>query len=114
MSCRRADRDLIDREILSWSVASVPVLMAGTYLGRWAKKFWDGEPDELLMVELHRAGSLPKARIRGIQTRDRGILGGQPRCDAEVRDGQLRRVPGRTQFFVLLRQILNQQTVVVV
>jgi uncharacterized protein len=26
---------LIDREILSWSVASVPVLMAGTYLGNW-------------------------------------------------------------------------------
>ena len=26
---------LIDREILSWSVASVPVLMAGTYVGNW-------------------------------------------------------------------------------
>ena len=39
-------------------------LMAGHYLGRWAKRHWGGEPDEILMVELHRAGSLPKARIR--------------------------------------------------
>src|SRR5258706_1701340 len=41
-------------------------LMSGHYLGRWAKKHWDGEVDEVLLIELHRAGSLPKARIRGI------------------------------------------------
>lgn len=41
-------------------------LIAGHYLGRWAKKEWDGEADEVLLIELHRAGSLPKARIRGI------------------------------------------------
>jgi ribose transport system substrate-binding protein len=33
-------------------------LMAGHYLGRWAKKHWNGEIDEILLVELHRAGSL--------------------------------------------------------
>src|ERR1017187_221801 len=37
-------------------------LMAGHYLGRYAKKHWDGEPDEILLVELHRAGSLPQGR----------------------------------------------------
>ena len=42
-------------------------LMAGHYLGRWAKKHWGGEVDEVLLVELHRAGSLPKARLRGVQ-----------------------------------------------
>src|SRR6266581_3913637 len=41
-------------------------LIAGRYLGRWAKRNWNGEVDEILLIELMRAGSLPKARIRGI------------------------------------------------
>jgi ribose transport system substrate-binding protein len=41
-------------------------LIAGHYLGRWAKKHWNGEVDEILLIELHRAGSLPRARIRGV------------------------------------------------
>jgi ribose transport system substrate-binding protein len=43
-------------------------LIAGHYLGRWAKKHWEAEADEVLLIELHRAGSLPKARIRGVAT----------------------------------------------
>jgi ribose transport system substrate-binding protein len=43
-------------------------LMAGTYLGRWAKRHWEGEADEVLLVEIQRAGALPKARMRGILT----------------------------------------------
>ena len=43
-------------------------LIAGHYLGRWAKRHWNGEVDEILLIELHRAGSLPQARIRGVQT----------------------------------------------
>jgi ribose transport system substrate-binding protein len=43
-------------------------LMGGHYLGRWAKKHWNGEADEILLIELHRAGSLPQARIRGMLT----------------------------------------------
>jgi ribose transport system substrate-binding protein len=43
-------------------------LMGGHYLARWAKKHWAGEVDEILMVELFRAGPLPKARIRGMLT----------------------------------------------
>ncbi len=41
-------------------------LIAGNYLGRWAKKQWNGEVDEILLIELQRAGPLPQARIRGI------------------------------------------------
>src|SRR5579872_2615697 len=41
-------------------------LMAGNYLGRWAKRHWGGEVDEVLLIELQRAGSLPKARMRGV------------------------------------------------
>jgi ribose transport system substrate-binding protein len=40
-------------------------LMAGTHLARWAKRYWGGEADEVLLIELGRAGSLPKARMRG-------------------------------------------------
>ena len=43
-------------------------LIAGHYLGQWAKRHWNGEVDEILLIELHRAGSLPQARIRGVQT----------------------------------------------
>ena len=43
-------------------------LMAGHFLGRWAKKHWSGEIDEILLIELQRAGTLPQARIRGILT----------------------------------------------
>ena len=41
-------------------------LMAGHYLGRWASRHWNGEVDEILLIELRRAGSLPKTRVRGI------------------------------------------------
>jgi len=41
-------------------------LMAGQYMGRWAKKHWNGEVEEILLIELLRAGSLPKARMRGL------------------------------------------------
>ena len=41
-------------------------LIAGNQLGRWAKRHWNGEVDEVLLLELSRAGSLPKTRVRGI------------------------------------------------
>jgi ribose transport system substrate-binding protein len=41
-------------------------LMGGHHLGRWAKRNWNGEADEVLLIEMHRAGSLPKARMRGL------------------------------------------------
>jgi ribose transport system substrate-binding protein len=43
-------------------------LLGGHYLGRWAKRHWGGEADEILLIELTRAGSLPKARMRGMVT----------------------------------------------
>jgi len=41
-------------------------LIGGRYIGRWAKRNWDGAPDEILLIELQRAGALPQARIRGL------------------------------------------------
>ena len=41
-------------------------MIAGRHLGRWAKKNWAAEVDEVLLLELSRAGSLPRLRMRGI------------------------------------------------
>jgi ribose transport system substrate-binding protein len=41
-------------------------LIAGRYLGRWARQLWAGCVDELLLIELVRAGPMLRARMRGI------------------------------------------------
>jgi ribose transport system substrate-binding protein len=41
-------------------------LLAGRYLGRFAKTRWKGQADELLLLELARAGSLVHSRVTGI------------------------------------------------
>lgn len=62
-------------------------LMGGRYLGRWAKKHWGGEAEEILMIELHRAGSLPKARMRGIVTGIGEMIRPPDRCLTVSIDG---------------------------
>jgi ribose transport system substrate-binding protein len=49
-------------------------LMAGRYLARWAKQRWAGHADELLLLELARAGPLPAARMRGVVAGVREVL----------------------------------------
>jgi ribose transport system substrate-binding protein len=41
-------------------------LIGGRYLGRWAKQRWEGEIDEIVLVVLKRAGSLPQMRMTGM------------------------------------------------
>jgi len=41
-------------------------LIGGRHLGRWANRHWEGEVDEIIMVEIPRAGSVPHSRIRGM------------------------------------------------
>ena len=41
-------------------------LIGGRYLGRWAKENWDSEIDEIIMLELPRAGNLPQMRLTGM------------------------------------------------
>jgi len=41
-------------------------LIAGRYLGRWTRHRWNGELDEIVLVELKRAGSLPQMRLTGV------------------------------------------------
>jgi ribose transport system substrate-binding protein len=49
-------------------------LIAGRHLARWAKQQWGGQADEVLLVELARAGSLPAARVRGVVAGIREVL----------------------------------------
>jgi ribose transport system substrate-binding protein len=41
-------------------------LIGGRYLGRWAKEHWESSVDEIIMLELPRAGNLPQMRLSGM------------------------------------------------
>jgi ribose transport system substrate-binding protein len=41
-------------------------LMGGRYLGRWTKQVWHSQADEVLLIALKRAGSLPQMRLTGM------------------------------------------------
>ena len=42
-------------------------LLAGRHLGQWAKARWSGQVEEVLLIELARAGSLVHARMSGVR-----------------------------------------------
>jgi len=41
-------------------------LIGGRYLGKWAKRSWESQVDEVVMMALPRAGSLPRMRLTGM------------------------------------------------
>src|SRR5215208_5236822 len=41
-------------------------LIGGRYLGRWAKQHWQSTLDEIVLLQLERAGSLPQMRMTGM------------------------------------------------
>jgi ribose transport system substrate-binding protein len=41
-------------------------LIGGRYLGRWAKQTWQSGIDEIVLIQLERAGSLPRMRLTGM------------------------------------------------
>lgn len=53
-------------------------LIGGRYMGRWAKHKWHSEVDEIILLELPRAGALPKMRITGMLV---GMKEALPRLD---------------------------------
>ncbi|HZP02273.1 MAG TPA: substrate-binding domain-containing protein [Terriglobia bacterium] len=50
-------------------------LIGGRHLGRWASSHWDGQIEEIIMVELGHAGSIPKSRLIGMERGIREVLG---------------------------------------
>jgi ribose transport system substrate-binding protein len=41
-------------------------LIGGRYLGRWVKEHWQSAIDEIILLELKRAGNLPRMRLSGL------------------------------------------------
>jgi ribose transport system substrate-binding protein len=62
-------------------------LIAGRYLARWARQKWNGAVDEILLLELARAGPLPRARMRGVMTGVKEVLREGHACPVVSLDG---------------------------
>jgi ribose transport system substrate-binding protein len=62
-------------------------LLAGRHLGKWAREHWSGLVDEILLLEIARAGSLPEARLRGVVAGVRETLHSARSCPVVTLDG---------------------------
>jgi len=62
-------------------------LIGGRYLGRWAKERWHGTVDEIILMELARAGSLPRMRLTGMLMGIHSILPNAKDCKVTYLDG---------------------------
>ena len=73
-------------------------VLAGRYLGRWAKSRWHGEVDEILLLELARAGSLVRARSSG-------VLAGISETLRQAATRSIVRIDGDGQFKTSLEKV---------
>jgi ribose transport system substrate-binding protein len=62
-------------------------LLGGRYLGRWAKQQWHGEVDEIVLIELKRAGSLPQMRLTGMLVGMKDVCPPLEHCRVTYLDG---------------------------
>ncbi len=62
-------------------------LIGGRRLGRWANQHWEGAVDEIIMIEISRAGSVPQARIRGMLAGINDTLRHMDQCRVVQVDG---------------------------
>jgi ribose transport system substrate-binding protein len=62
-------------------------LLAGRHLGKWAREKWAGEVDEILLLEIARAGSVPRARLRGVAAGIRETVREAAACPVMCLDG---------------------------
>ena len=62
-------------------------LIAGHHLGHWANRHWDGSADEIVMLEIARAGSVPQSRIRGMLAGINEVMGDFGHCHVVHLDG---------------------------
>lgn len=66
-------------------------LCAGRYLGRWAEANWNGRVDEVILLGLPMAGSLPGSRLTGALLGIREIM-------PSLEDSQVRVLSGNGRF----------------
>ena len=62
-------------------------LLGGRYLGRWVKERWHGVVDEIVLLELSRAGSLPRMRLTGMLMGIHSILPNARKCKVTYLEG---------------------------
>ncbi|HYM76047.1 MAG TPA: substrate-binding domain-containing protein [Candidatus Dormibacteraeota bacterium] len=62
-------------------------LIGGRYLGRWVKEHWHSEVDEILLLELKRAGNLPRMRLSGLLVGINLVLPSAASCSVSYLDG---------------------------
>ncbi len=73
-------------------------LIGGRALARWARQHWHGQVDEIIMMELPRAGSVPAARMAGMVAGIRRLL-------ANPADVPVVRLDGDGQFGTSLEAV---------
>ncbi len=62
-------------------------LVGGRYLGRWVKECWHSEADEILLLELKRAGNLPRMRLSGLLVGINQVLPSTANCRVTYLEG---------------------------
>lgn len=62
-------------------------LIGGRYLGRWVREHWDSELDEIILLELPRAGNLPQMRLTGMLVGINLVLPAAKNCRVTHLDG---------------------------
>src|SRR5207253_9891080 len=62
-------------------------LVGGRCLGRWAKQHWHAEVDEIVLIELKRAGSLPQMRLTGMLVGMKDVCAPLEHCRVTYVDG---------------------------
>jgi ribose transport system substrate-binding protein len=62
-------------------------LIGGRHLGRWAKQHWHSDIDEIVLIALERAGSLPKMRLTGMLVGMKEVYPALENCRVTYLDG---------------------------
>jgi len=62
-------------------------MIGGRYLGRWVKEHWYSEVDEIILLELPRAGNLPRMRLTGMLVAINTVLPQAGKCRVTYLDG---------------------------
>jgi ribose transport system substrate-binding protein len=62
-------------------------LIGGRHLGRWVKRRWEAEADEIVLLELLRAGNLPRMRLTGLLVGLKEVLPNLSNCRVTAIDG---------------------------
>src|SRR5438874_5660832 len=62
-------------------------LIGGRYLGGWVKELWHAEVDEILLLELKRAGNVPHMRLSGLLVGINLVLPSAANCRVTYLEG---------------------------